>query len=292
MTALLLAKETTNPPLVSPRFTQLPASFTLVGKDLHEVSGMSESRNRKGCFWFINDSGSKPILYAMQSNGTRVANVVLDGASNTDWEDLASFTLHQKHCLMVADVGDNDAKRKFVTLFILQEPQFVKNQLLESTSPIAWKIDFRFPDGPRDCESVAVDPLQGKILLLSKRPTPPQLYELPLQPQKGGIQVAKKLGEVVLPMPAGMPHHPFATQPTSMDISPDGKSVAVLTYAGLFVYQRHDEESWLLAMKRAPQHLMPHLLPQAEATCFSSDGKSLLCTSEGVSSKVVTYRSE
>lgn len=289
MSTLLTAKELSK---ATPRFIQLAESSTLVGKDLHEVSGMSESRNRKGCFWFINDSGSKARLYAMQSNGKRLANITLDGVSTTDWEDLAAFSFKQKHYLLVADVGDNEAKRKVVTLYILEEPQLLENQLLETKSAIAWKIDFRYPDGPRDCESIAVDSIQGKILLLSKRTSPPELYELPLQPKDAGVQVAKKIGSAVVPIPAGVPHHPFGTQPTSMDISSDGKTAAVLTYVGLFVYQRRSEESWSLALNRDPQHLMPHLLPQAESTSFSADGKSLYCTSEGVGSKIVTYQAQ
>jgi hypothetical protein len=292
VTSLLMAEEPAKLSTDSSRFILLPKSSALVGQDLHEVSGMTASRRSSECFWFINDSGSKAQLYAMQSNGKRLANVTLESATNTDWEDLAAFTTNEKHYLIVADVGDNEAKRDFVTLFIVEEPQLMKEKLLETISPLAWKIEFRYPDGPRDCESIAVDPIQGKILLLSKRTMPPELYELPLKPKVAGVQVAKKLGPVVVPMLAGAPRHPFGTQPTSMDISPDGKTAAVLTYLGLFVYQRRSEESWSQALNRQPQHLAPHLLPQAEATSFSSDGKSLFCTSEGAGSRIVTYQSK
>jgi hypothetical protein len=204
---------------------------------------------------------------------------------------LAAFTANEKHYLVVADVGDKEAKRKVVTLFILEEPPLLQDRLLETASPIAWKIDFRYPDGPRDCESIAVDPILGKIILLSKRTTPPELYESPLKPKVAGVQIAKKLGPAIVPILSGVPRHPVGTQPTSMDISPYGKTAAILTYVGLFVYPRLLEKSWAQALNRQPQHLGPHFLPQAEATAFSADGKSLYCTSEGSGSKVITYQS-
>jgi hypothetical protein len=47
---------------------------------------------------------------------------------------------------------------------------------------VAWRVRFRFEDGPRDCEAMAVDPEQPRALLLSKRTEPPVLYELTLLP--------------------------------------------------------------------------------------------------------------
>jgi len=80
----IMAEEPSKLPTTSSEFVILNESPILVGKDL-QVSGMSESRQRSGCFWLINDSGSKAQLYAMQSDGKRLANVTLEDATNTDW---------------------------------------------------------------------------------------------------------------------------------------------------------------------------------------------------------------
>ena len=64
----------------------------------------------------------------------------------------------------------------------------------------AWSIAFRWPDGARDCEAVAVDAARGQILLISKKRQPPELFALPLRPRGSGLQVARKLGTL-----AGVP---------------------------------------------------------------------------------------
>ncbi len=98
---------------------------------------------------------------------------------------------------------------------------------ISNSSPVSikpsWSIAFTYEDGPRDCESVAVDIVNEKILLLSKRDQPPVLYEIPLNKQKN--IVAKRLGEIkTLPQPTQndirlIKYLNYTTQPTAMDIS-------------------------------------------------------------------------
>jgi DNA-binding beta-propeller fold protein YncE len=154
----------------------------------------------------------------------------------------------------------------------------------------AWTIEFRYPDGLRDCEAVAVDAARGKVILLSKRTIPPAVYELPLSPAKAGVAVAQKIGQTdVTPPPGGFPH-PFGAQPTGLDLSADGTLAAVVTYVGIFVFPRNREESWAAAFARKPVVLPRHGLWQAESIAFSRDGKKLFVVSEGARSPIVTYQ--
>jgi hypothetical protein len=69
-------------------------------------------------------------------------------------------------------------------------------------------------------------------------------------------------------------------QVTAADISPDGNTLAVLTYSDLLLYGRARQGSWAQAVTTAPRvHDVPWL-PQAEALAWSTDGRGLYATGE------------
>jgi hypothetical protein len=70
------------------------------------------------------------------------------------------------------------------------------------------------------------------------------------------------------------------SQPTAMDISPDGKIIAVLTYKQPYLFYRQGNESWPRVFARPPISLDMPRMRQAEAMCFSTDGTKLIVTSE------------
>ena len=258
---------------------------------LREASGLTESRRHPGCFWLITDSGADPVLHLAGSKGEELGSVAVAEAKNQDWEDLAGFNLDGRPYLLVADTGDNAAKREFVTLYFLAEPEFSPDKKLEATVKVERAVRFRYPDGPRDCESVAVDAGQQKIILVSKRTHPPEVYELPLKPGGTDVVEARKTGTTDVSNPGSLPSHLFDGQPTAMDITSDGSEAAILTYTGIFLFPRKEKETWAEALTHKPQVLAPHKLPQAEALAFTVDGKALHCTSEGVGARLVKYHS-
>jgi sugar lactone lactonase YvrE len=65
-----------------------------------------------------------------------------------------------------------------------------------------------------------------------------------------------------------------------MDFSADGSAAAVLTYGHVLLFPRKDGETWAAALAREPVRLPPHNLTQAEATCFSADGRAVYVASE------------
>ena len=92
----------------------------------------------------------------------------LKKSKNKDWEDLASFTLDGDPYLMVADIGDNAAKRKSRRLYFLKEPKAGKK-----STTVDWEVEFEYPNGPRDAEAAAIDIENERVLILSKRDIPP-----------------------------------------------------------------------------------------------------------------------
>jgi hypothetical protein len=255
---------------------------TITDRDLSEVSGITVSRINKDIFWVINDSGNSASVYALNSKGKLLDTIEIQGVSNNDWEDIASFEYEGKPYILIADVGDNFARRSKCFLHFIEEPDIEK---LTGASTLSvkpsWSITYTYEDGPRDCESVAVDTVTGKILLLSKRDVPPVLYELPLTGMKN--TVAKRLTEIK-PLPRAadvlMDFSLGSNMTTGMDISADGLSAAVLTYGNAFYYEKKPSEKWSHVFKDTPKEIIVPPMRQAESICFGRDGLTLYITTE------------
>lgn len=255
----------------------------ITSKDLKEVSGFAASHAHEDVLWALNDGGNPARLYAISLRGQQRARYDVQGAKNVDWEDLASFDLDGKHYLLVADTGDNGGRRDNITLYVFQEPARLANGTLRP----AWTIHARWPDGPRDCEAVAVDAAAGKILLVSKKRTPPELFQLPLADPGNEWREPRRIGRLS-GVPAADPELQRADpdlaklfpQVTAADLSPDRRTLAVLTYGSVLFYGREAGEDWAAAVARAPEaHDVP-LIPQAEALAWSAGGGGLYASGE------------
>jgi hypothetical protein len=278
---------------VAAEFTAVAERQEIQSPAITEASGLAISPTDPKFMWIVNDSGGSPELHLAGTDGSNRGKVMVKGVKNIDWEDLASFTLGGKPYLLVADTGDNSAKRGTRLFYIIREPALpvAGKSLAGSVSP-AWQIQFRYAGGPRDCESVAVDPKAGKILFISKRSSPPELYELPLKAAKDGeIQTARPICPVVVDSPGGS-LLPFTNQPTGLDLSADGSLAAVVTYYGVFLFPRAAADTWAQAFSKKPVVLPPHRLGQAESVAFSKDGKTIFAVSEGRKSPIARYQSK
>ncbi len=259
---------------------------------LVECSGMDTSSATSNLIWAINDSGDGPFIYALRYDGSSMGRLRVIGANNRDWEGLDTFMWQNRPMILIADFGDNQEKYASHILYIIEEPRcddqgFTDDAVVE----IAWRIEFSYPGRNHDAEGVAVDVESGKVLILTKRDNPPVLYELPLIPQKDHA-VAKKITTVAhIPPPttedSRQKHGKYRSQPTALDISPDGSQAVVLTYKHAYLYTRQNSYAWSEVFNEHPTTIALPLpedfidLRQREAICFTPDGKSLIVTSEG-----------
>jgi len=266
---------------------------------INEASGLARSQRTPELLWTHNDSGNAPVLYAIDPSGNVLGSVRIEGAVNRDWEDIASYSIDGRAYLIAADIGDNNAVHPECVLYVIAEPNLAElsptRELVATPESI---IRYVYPDGPRDCESLAVDIHEGAIYLISKRTQPPILYRLSLFPEDTSNRplMAKELGPANgIPAPSGLlsqmpvPWGKWRAQPCSLDISPDGKIAALLTYGEVYLYERRDGETWAAAFSRGGQALAAHNLPQAEGLCVSSDGQSLYVTTEGSPAPLIRY---
>ena len=106
---------------------------TLENPKLNEASGLAHSKLDPGILWVINDGGPA-VVYAIDHTGRERGRVKIADAKNKDWEDIVSFSVGGTAYLMIADIGDNDSKRKDVTLYVIEEPALIDSRAERSTA--------------------------------------------------------------------------------------------------------------------------------------------------------------
>ena len=261
-----------------------PDAPALANPALDELSGLAVSHADPDLLWGHNDSGGGPLLFRIGSDGADLGSVRVPGLGARDWEDIAAFDWQGQPALLIADIGDNKARRQAVTLYAVSDPGRV------GTPKLLWQLDFRYAGGPRDCEAMAVDPSDGSVLLLSKREHPKQLFRLPLPSGQlpVGVAVAEALGAVssipgaTVTDLVGYPgQSAFFGQPTALDISRDGRTAIVVSYKDSYRVRRDAGQSWHDAFSAGVEPLNLPVLRQSEAGAISADGASLFLSSEG-----------
>jgi hypothetical protein len=269
----------------------LPVSMERTGwlasNKINEASGLQASYSRDGDFFVHNDEG-KPVIYAIDETGADLGLVSIVPAKNKDWEDITSVPVGDGRWIVAGDIGDNWAKRKSIKLYFAEEPQTGKDDRYAGRQELKHWLSLTYPDGPRDCESMAYDPVGNQILLLSKRDKPPRLYavdlETALTQERAELEF---LGTTsVLRPPAARDQlrwggrTDWISQPTGFDISADGTEAVIITYRSLYRYRRQDNEDWLTALQKKPEEVVGPPAVQNEAVAYSIDGKAIYVTTE------------
>jgi len=243
---------------------------------LEESSGLVESRTRPGVYWTHNDSGHGADLFPIEIDGRQLGRVRVEGATNRDWEDIAvgRCPAGAGDCLYIADTGDNapggGGKGK-------GEPFTVRLAVVPEPGPAARTAHAReyqavVPGKRTDIEALAMLP-DGRIYLVSKGiGGEVELFRWPT-PLRGGAPVSLERVRALAPEAAQL-----GDRVTGASATPDGRWVAVRTYAGLAFYRTAD----LLGSGGpvAQLDLEPLAEPQGEAVSLADDGTVVL-TSEG-----------
>ena len=280
-------------PTLAARWGSPEIAGLVTNQAMDEISGLAASRTHPGRYWAINDSGNTAQLHLMDGDGQHQGSVDVAGAENVDWEDLASFELDGRNYLLIADTGDNGGIRQDLALHVFEEPTD-----LGRPAAVAWTVRFRWPDGPRDCEAAAVDPVRGEVLLVSKKRVPAELFRVPLA-RSNQEHVAEKVGTlpgIEQPDARDLARSPlygrYRAQVTGADLSPNGSVLAVLNYRSIHFVVRGRGEDWRSALGSKLPHLALPWIPQAEAIAFSLDGQEMRIGSEQLPSPLVRFRIE
>lgn len=263
------------------------APFSFVGRVHHdalrEVSGVSAAGGGKESFWVHNDSGYLPRLYEVLPGESVVRIVSLVGARAVDWEDVDLAPCGEDQsgsCIYVADVGDNDRRRSHVSIYRLPlDPVPVSRDDQDHLLAAHWdRVDFRYPEGPRDAEALMVHPRTLALYVIEKRRGHTvNLYRVPRSFGRGEeVREAERTGTLKLPE-----SHPPGWTVTSADFAPDGRTAVLLAYEGVLslcvTYEDvadFDLESVALPGPRVP-------MEKPEGLTYGPGSATLTATGEG-----------
>ena len=212
-------------------------------------------------------------MYAFDSAGGVIAEVTVNGVRNQDWEDMASFSHRGINYLLIGAVGDNKVKRDNYSIHLIREPHVKPGDaIVKLSAEVEVTIDFMYEDGSHNCESVAIDPLNRIIYLVTKEGAgsakPCAIYALPWGEISDGQLIARRVATLDIPTA------------TAMDISSDGSRAIVLTYQDAYEFVRRNNETWPQAFRRSPRQIPMPYREKGEAICYGLDGKTLYLTSE------------
>ena len=232
----------------------------------NEVSETSGLFFHNGRLWTHNDSGGKPILYALDTvNFKVVQRITLAKVNNNDWEDVCT----DGTTVFVGDFGNNRGNRKDLRIytFPLSAIPDEGDATLEVSS-----ISFRYADQVNfekrkmndfDCETMFVT--NDYLYLLSKswETDVTKLYRLPKTPGNYVAEVVNSFTSNGLV--------------TGADYDPKNNLLVMVGYVNkiwtpfIYLVFDFDEHGQNLANHR---YEMPnHLATQIEGVCFFDEGR-------------------
>jgi hypothetical protein len=129
--------------------------------ELREASGVAASRRVPGRLWAHNDS-AEPVLFALDSRGAVTGRLRVSGVRVEDWEAIATGPCPAGSCLYIADIGDNNASRKRITIYRVVEPAGA-----ETSAEVKDVFHATYPDGAHDAETLLVTPA-GDLFIVTK----------------------------------------------------------------------------------------------------------------------------
>lgn len=261
-------------PVSAAQFSSDPLSVGIVPGQIDEASGMVDSRSIPGNLWVQQDGGSPAELVLLGHDGKIKGKIGVPNAQNIDTEDMSSGPGPRANVnyIYLGDIGDNNAEYANRTIYRFPEPASL-------TTPVQQveRINYRYPDGPRDAEALLIDPKTRDIFIVSKRETRVRLYRLKYPQNINEVAVAEALGEIPLSVVTGAA------------ISPDGTEILLRTYTNVYYYKRKEGQSVPDALQLQEGRPLPYRLePQGEAVCFNKEANGFYTLSEKATAGAVS----
>jgi hypothetical protein len=251
------------------QFEITPEKNAIAPGIIDEASGLAPSANMPGYLWTIQDSGKPNSLYLISKDGTSVKEYNVPGTSNRDWEDVAVGPGPDNGAsyIYIGDIGNNNVSAGTSTIYRVPEIAGMDGAFKQET---VQKINFSYSDGPRDAESIILDPVTKDIFIISKENQNTGVYRLPFPQSVSETMTAEKIGTV-----------PGVAIATGGSISNDGSEILIRTYLAVSYWKRNNGETVGQTLtKAANKVLVVALEPQGESVCFDAERKGFYTLSE------------
>lgn len=265
---------------------------------INEMSGIVKSRRRDNLYWVHNDSGDSARLFAIDGAGNSVLPTYSkftyygdepeDGkkqwegfevlyAENIDWEDIAI----DANYLYIADVGNNGNARRNLAIYMVSEidPTASTRSAVIKKLPVAYPEQAQYPPEQRHYDSESLFVHAGKLYLITKH----RAGGFMRAPWEAGanlyrLDTAYDDRENLL---TRVDSHPELTAATGADLSPDGRTLAVVSPETLYLFRDPVGDQWLSqsTVRRVP--LSPRAFKQVEAVTWENDEQLLITNEQG-----------
>jgi hypothetical protein len=249
-----------------------PQIIPLERKKLHEISGIAASLQNKNILYVNQDNGHPNCIYLTNTGGQDLGRLVICGSDNRDWEDIAlgPGPVADHDYIYVADIGDNHAWHGSVRIYRFPEPDLTTARFpVQKTIKNAETITLQYPNGPRNAETILLDPLTRDLYIVTKEDDSSNIYVAPF-PQS-------TRHKIVLEPVLTLPFHLV----TSGSISSNGLEILLRNEDYYWYWKRTAGETVADALRRPPQQITPVTKePQGEAICFSPNQRGYFTSSE------------
>ena len=273
---------------------RLEVSHRVEFEPIGEMSGMVRNP-LDGSLWVHNDSGDEPRLFALNAEGrVLIPNAVADeyhgeeaeagkepwpgvhieNAINQDWEDVTSDGVS----LYIADIGNNRNARRDLGIYVVPWQSLNDTQIANATRfiPVHYPEQTGFPPRERHFDSESLFFADGSLYAITKHRQP-----VPIQQAQPGANLYRldSQSESMSNALTLIDRHPDLTSATAAELSPDGDTLAVLSYTAIWLFERPETgDAWLSApSRRLP--LDSDAARQVEAITWLDD-ETLVITNE------------
>lgn len=240
-------------------------------KSLSENSGIITIKD--STIWVIEDHGNKDNIYELDLKGNLLRNLKVKNAKNEDWEDLTS---DENGNLFIGDFGNNHNNRKNLVIYKLPNPENVNGDKIT-----AQKIEFNYPEQKKyppkksklnfDAEAFFYN--SEALFVITKNRTIPfsgeaSIYKIP---SKKGKHKAELVGKFTTCK------EDVICQITAADISPDGKTIALLGYGKVWLFSHFKGDNF---SNGTTQTIDLKATTQLESLCFLNNQTLLISDEE------------
>jgi len=196
--------------------------------ELPEASGVAVSRRSPGRLWAHNDSGDA-VLVTLDTRGSVTGRVRVSGVKVDDWEAVAVGTCPGGSCIYIADIGDNEAERKRITIHRVPEPSTEDSVAVKDT------FHATYPDGAHDAEALLVAADGGLFIVTKGETDAVGLYRFPRELRPGATHQLERVGK---PRASGKASE--TERITDGAVSPNGTWVVLRTRHGFAFHRAAD----------------------------------------------------
>lgn len=274
--------------LLTPIDSATPYSNHFDDDRVLEVSGLQRSASLEGIYYAHNDSGHEAIVYATDASAMVLGVLRLSGVQANDWEAIAGVRLSGVPHIVVGDIGNNSGERNDLKLHVVEEPDFTGLTAGFDIEVGSRQINLSYADGRSyDAEALFIDGDNDTVVVLVKSGQDTANQSM----WRGSLASGLTDGNMVLEFRGvvSLPDQSGVNAITDIDIHPDGRQLALLTYGlpptGIVhIWKPVDSEGTADALTRASDATVsvPSLGAnfQAEAISYSPDGSYILVAAE------------